>query len=207
MTTRIAAGPLAALAAVAILVAACGSGTATTGTATQPPATQAPATQGPAGTDAGQPSFDTSSFHADQKLEDLFPKAIGGEKVTVVSVSGDDFMGLGAAPELEAMLTAIGKSPSDMSVAYGGAAGVTIIGFKVAGVSGGKTFSALFDAYKQLNQSTITTVTISGKSVKKVVPKDDSGTSYVYAAQDVVFAVGGDTITDAQLNEVFSKLP
>ena len=206
MTTRLAAAPLAALAALAILVAACGSGTATA-PATQGPATQAPATQGPAGTDAGQPSFDTSSFHADQKLEDLFPKEVGGEKVTVLSVSGEDFMGLGAAPELEAMLTAIHKSASDMSVAYGGAAGVTIIGFKVAGVSGDKTFSALFDAYKQINQSTITTVTISGKSVKKVVPTDGSGTSYVYAAQDVVFAVGGDAITDAQLKEVFSKLP
>lgn len=206
MTARIAAQPLAALAALAILVAACGSGTATTAPATQASATQ-PATQGPAATDAGQPSFDTSSFHADQKLEALFPDSLGGEKMSVLSVSGEEFMGLGAAPELEAMLIALNKTASDMSVAYGGAAGVTIIGFKVAGVSGDKTFSALFDAYKQVNESTITNVTISGKAVKKVVPTDGSDTSYVYAAQDVVFAVGGETITDALLNEAFSKLP
>ncbi|MBI2780608.1 MAG: hypothetical protein HYX55_02275 [Chloroflexi bacterium] len=207
MTARTAAGPLAALAALAVVVAACGSGTATTAPATQAPATQAPATQAPGATSAGQPSFDTSSFHADKKLEDLFPKTIGTETVSILSVSGQEFMGIGSAPELEAMLTAVGKTPADMSVAYGGAAGVTIIGFKVAGVPGDKTFKALFDAYGQLNEAAITTVTISGKSVKKVVPNDDSGTSYVYAAQDVVFAVGGEAITDAQLNEVFSKLP
>ena len=60
---------------------------------------------------------------------------------------------------------------------------------------------------KQANDATITDVTIAGKAAKKAVPTDDSGTSYLYTAQDVVFAVGGDPISDAQLNEVFSKLP
>lgn len=203
MTARFTARPLAALATLAIFVAACGSGTATNA----PTATQAPATQAPAATEPGQASFPIPSFHADQKLEALFPDSIGGETMTVLSVSGEEFMGLGAAPELEAMLSALSKSASDMSVAYGSAGNVTIIGFKVAGVPGNTIFTALFDAYKQTNESTITDVTISGKSVKKVVPTDGTETSYVYAAQDVVFSVGGDGITDAQLNEVFSKLP
>lgn len=218
MTARSAARPLAALAALAIIVAACGTGTGTqapaTGAATQAPATQAPATTTPtegAAASGALPSFDLSSFHADQKLEDLFPKEIGGETLTVLSMSGDAFMGEGASPELDAALSALGKSASDLSVAFGGTSGgsstITIIAFKVAGVPGSTIFTALFNAYQQINDATITDVTISGKSVKKTVPTDDSGTSYLYTAQDVVFAVGGDGITDAQLSEIFSKLP
>jgi len=207
MTARIAAGPLAALAALAIVVAACGSGTATTAPVTKAPATQAPATQAATGSDAA-PSFVLPSFHADQKLESLFPDSIGGVPVAVQSISGEQFMALGKSPELDAMLATLGKSASDLSVAFGSAgATVTIIGLRVAGVPGSTTFTALFNAYKQANAATITDVTISGKSVKKAVPTDDSGTSYLYSAQDVVFSVGGDGITDAQLAEAFSKLP
>lgn len=206
MTARLTAGPLAALAALAILVAACGSGTATTAPATQGP-THAPATLAPLATNSAG-SFVVPSFHADQQLESMFPDTIGGVKVEVQSIAGDQFMALGSSPELDAMLATLGKSASDLSVAFGSAgATVTIIGFRVAGVPGSKTFTALFDAYKATNDATITDVTISGKSVKKAVPTDDSGTSYLYTAQDVVFAVGGDGITDAQLAEAFSKLP
>lgn len=211
MNARIAARSLAALAALAIVIAACGNGAATTAPVTQAPVTQAPATQ-PAATQGavateGLPSFALPSFHSDQKLEDLFPEQIGGVEVTVLSMSGDQFMIGGASPELDAALAKLGKSASDLSVAFGSAGTITIIAFKVAGVPGSTIFTALFDAYKQTNDSTVTDVTIAGKSAKKAVPSDDSGTSYLYSAQDVVFAVGGDPITDAQLNEVFSKLP
>lgn len=214
MTARLAAGPLALLAALAIVVAACGSGTATqapvTAGPTQPAATQPAATttttQGPAATGA-EPSFDLSSFHGDTDLESLFPKEIDGKPLIVLSMTGDQFMGQGSSPELDAALSALGKSTSDLSVAFGGVSNVTIVAFKISGVPGSAILNALFTAYQ--NQSgTITDMTISGKSVKKVVPADATeGTSYIYAVQDVVFAVGGDGITDAQLNEAFSKLP
>ncbi|MEO5703612.1 MAG: hypothetical protein ABIR64_01310 [Candidatus Limnocylindrales bacterium] len=209
MKTRTLALPLAALTSLAILVAACGGPAATQGPgATSAAVTQAPVTQAPAGTGGAQATLDLSSFHADLKLEDLFPKEIGGQTLTVLSMSGADFMVGGTSPELEATLTALGKSPSDLSVAFGGVSPITIIAFKIAGVPAGSILTEFFKKIQQESPSVITDVTISGKSVKKSVPTDTSEeTTYIYTYQDVVFAVGGEGVTDAQLAEVFSKLP
>jgi hypothetical protein len=215
MTARPSALPLAALAALAIVVAACGpAGTATQapggtqGPATQAPATQAPATQGPASTDGALPSFDLSSFHADADLEDLFPDEIGGEEMTVLSMSGADFLGEGASPELDATLSALNKQPSDLSVAFGGAGMITIIAFQIDGVPANTIRDALFQAYEAETEATSSNVSIGGKSVTKFTPADSSeDPTYIHATQDVIFVVGGSDITDALLNEVFSKLP
>lgn len=211
MTTRMLALPLAALTSLAILVAACGSGAATQapgatqGAATQAQATQAAPTQGAVATGAAGPSLDLSSFHADVKLEDMFPKEVGGTAVVVLSMTGDQFMGQGASPELDAALAALGKSSSDLSVAFGGAGAITIVAFRIQGVSGSSLLTALFTAYAQDAGTTVTDVTIAGKAAKKIVAPDE--TTYVYAAQDAVFGVGGEAITDAQLTEAFTKLP
>lgn len=214
MTARITARPLAALAALAIVVAACGNGAATSAPATQgAPATQAPATQAPVATQGavatdGLPSFALPSFHSDQDLEDLFPDEIGGVDITVLSMTGDQFLGQGTSPELDAALSALGKSASDLSVAFGGAGTITIIAFKIAGVPASSIETALFQAYQQQTEATISDATFSGKSVKKITPTDTSeDISYLYGVQDVIFAVGGMDVTDAQLTEVFSKLP
>lgn len=207
MTARITARPLAALAIVAIAVAACGNGAATTGPATQAPATQPAATQGAVATD-GIPSFALPSFHSDQQLEDLFPDQIGGEDVTVLSMTGDQFMIGGASPELQAALGTLGKSASDLSVAFGSVGTITIIAFKVSGIPASTISNALFQAYQQETESTISDANISGKAVKKITPTDTSEeVSYIYGVQDVVFSIGGTDVTDAQLNEVLSKLP
>lgn len=208
MTKRMLALPLAALTSLAILVAACGPGAATQapGATQGAAATQGPvATQGPAATGAGQPSLDLSSFHGDVKLEDMFPKEIGGTALVVLSMTGDQFMGQGDSPELDAALAALGKSSSDLSVAFGGAGGITIVAFRIQGVSGSSLLTALFTAYAQDEGTTVTDVTIAGKAAKKIVAPDE--TTYVYAAQDAVFGVGGEAITDAQLTEAFTKLP
>jgi hypothetical protein len=207
MNARLTARPLAALATLAIVIAACGSGAATTAPVTQAPITQAPATQAAVGS-GGIPSFALPSFHSDTQLEDLFPDQIGGEDVTVYSMSGEQFMGSGTSPELDAALQALGKSASDLSVAFGSAGTVTIIAFKVSGIPASSIQTALFQAYQQETESTISDATFSGKSVKKITPTDTTDdVSYIYGVQDVVFAVGGTDVTDAQLTEVFSKLP
>jgi hypothetical protein len=210
MTARSMSLALAALASLAILVVACGGGAATAAPgSSQGAATPAPATQGPASSDGAEFSFDLSSFHADAQLEELFPDQIGGEDLSVLSMSGDEFMGEGTSPELDAALSALNKQASDLSVAFGGATSVTIIAFQLDGVPGGTILNAIFQAYQQETGSTITDVNISGKSVKKIVPADpEEPTSYIYTAQDVVFSVGGlGDLSDATLNEVFSKLP
>ena len=212
MTIRTIALPAALLAVLALAIAACGgpAATATPGATlpagpTAAPTTGVPATQGPQPTDGALPSIDLSSFHADVDLEELFPDELGGQPVFVVSQSGEEFMGTGATIELEAALRALGKSPSDLSVAFGGTIGTVIIAFKVDGVSGSAILDALFDAYAEQTGGVITDASFGGKSVKRVVL--DGATTYVYGAQDVVFSVGGAAMTDALLTELFTKLP
>jgi hypothetical protein len=211
MTSRTARS-LTLVAGLAIVVAACGgssgaSGPATQGPATQAPTTQAPATRGPAAT-GGLQSIDTSSFHADQDLEALMPKDIGGEPVTVLSMTGDAFLIQGSSPEFEAALAALGKTAADLSVAFGGNTKITIIAFQVDGAPADQILNALFTAYQQSTQATVTDVTISGKAVKKITPASTAESlSYIYAVRDVVFSVGGTALTEALLNETFQKLP
>jgi len=212
MSARTITRPLALLAGAAILVAACGSGTATTAPVTQAPVTQAPvtqapATQAPAGTGSPEFSFDTSSFHADVDLEALFPDEIGGEPLTVLSMSGADMMGEGGSPELQAMLTALGKTPADLTAAFGGVAKVGIVAFQIKGAPGDAILAALRDAY-ETSDAVVTDMSFGGKAVKKFVPADpDESTGYIYVYQDVIFLVSGEGATEAVLNEVFSKLP
>ncbi len=204
MNARFTARPLAALATLAIILAACGSSAATNAPATQVPATQAPATQAPPA--AGGPSLDPlASFHGAQDLEALLPDEIGGVPMTKASVSGTDFMStLGGSEELGNALTALNKTPADLSVAFGSAGTGTIFAFQVNGVPGGQILTALFAA--QSEGSTITDVSLGGKAVKKVVASGETSSSYIYATQDVVFvALAG--AADAQLNDLFSALP
>ena len=204
--------PLALVAGLAIIVAACGGGAATQGpgasSATTVPATVAPATQTPVES-GGIPSFDTSSFHADQDLESLMPKDVGGEPITALSMSGTEFVAVGSSPELEAALSSLGKSPADLSVAFGGNTNITIVAFQVYGAPADQILNAMFSAYQQETQATISDATLGGKHVKKVTPSDTTeDVSYIYAVRDVVFAVGPtDATTDALLNEAFQKLP
>jgi hypothetical protein len=198
-----------ALLATAIGFAACSSG----GAATNAPATQAataPATQAPAATDAGNPSFALPSFHGNVDLEKLIPTSLAGEPMTTLSMTGDQFVGSGADAQLGAVLTALNKQPSDLSVAFGGNSTVTIIAFQVNGVSGSQILDAFYNATKATLEATITDVTIAGKAAKKETPTDTTeDPSYIYVKGDVVFSIAGagGPLTDAQLAEVFQKLP
>lgn len=210
MSARTIRRALPVLATLAFAVVACGgpAATATPGTTepggpTAPVITAPPAT--PGGTGSDLPTFALPSFQSDAELEELFPDELGGEPLTVLSMSGGEFMGSGGSPELDAALGALGKSASDLSVAFGGTGSTAIIAFQVDGVPGGQILDALFDAFEQETKATITDASFAGKSVKKVIT--DGETSYIYTAQDVVFIVGGESVTDAQLTEALSKLP
>lgn len=207
MTPRAKAGSSAALAILSIVIAACGNGAATTAPATQGAvATQASATQVPSTAVPGGPSTDPlASFHGAQDLEKLLPDAIAGVPVIKASVTGTDFMStLGGSEELGTALTALGKTPADMNVAFGSAGTGTIFAFQVNGVPGDQIVSALFAA--QSEGSTVTDVTLGGKAVKKVIASGETTASYIYTAGDVVFVTLAN-ITDAQLNDLFAALP
>jgi hypothetical protein len=159
-------------------------------------------TQAPAATSGPGATLDLSSFHADVQLEALFPDSIGGVPLAPFSMPGTAMVG-GDSPEIDAMLTALNKTPADLSAAIAGGATFQILAFQVDGASGTAILDALFDAYAA-ETATAVDATVGGKSVKKVT--SDGEISYVYATQDVVFLVAG-AVTDPVLNEIFSKLP
>jgi hypothetical protein len=203
---------LSLLAGAVVIVVACGpagSATATPGATSAAVATQVPVTEAPASTDGGLPTFALPSFVGDQELEDMLPDQIAGEDLTVLSMTGPEFLSSGGGTELQAMLTSLGKQPSDLSVAFGGTMNVSIVAFRVKGVPAGQLLPALIGAYQQEIDASPTQVSFGGKSVTKFTPTDASeGVTYIYPAGDTVFAViGMGSATDAMLNEVFSKLP
>jgi len=183
---------------------------ATTAAVATPSVTEAPPTESAAPSEAANPSFVLPSLSADKNLEDLLPDQLGGKAVQKLSVSGDQFLGMGegSAGELQKVLTALGKKPSDLSVAFGGNENATVIAYRVKGVPAEQILTGLTTAFAGSNNATITDVTYGGKPVKKIVTTgSDAGTVYVYTAGDVVFLIGGEGLSDALLNEAFSKLP
>jgi hypothetical protein len=204
MTARRAGTTLALLTGAALLVVACGG--ATTAPTTGASGTQAPPSE--AAPSIGLPgSFALPSFHSNVDLEKMIPAEIGGEAITTQSMSGAQFLGT-PNNEFANVLSGLGKQPSDLSVAFGFNTQLSVIAFQISGTPG----NAILDAFKNSSTDlgTLTDVSYGGKAVKKLTPTDASeGTSYIYTTQDVVFVVSavGDTVTDALLNEAFSKLP
>lgn len=211
MTARTSVRALALLTG-ALLVAACAGGAPTNApAATQDGLATAAATQGPGATDASEPSFALPSLHGNVDLEKLIPASIGGEDMTTMSMTGEDFVGSGSDTDLTAVLDALNKQPADLSVAFGGNTAVQIIAFQVSGVPGSQILDAFRSAAGSTLAVTISNTTIAGKAAQKVTPTDTTQLpSYLYIKNDVVFSIaaGGDVgLTDAQLTEVFQKLP
>jgi hypothetical protein len=207
MTTRHAGGTLALLAGAALLVAACSGAASTSAPTTAPttlPTTQP--TQAAPSLEIPGSSLALPTFHSNVDLEKLIPSQIGGEAVKTQSMSGAQFLGTPNNAFAGALAT-LGKQPSDVSVAFGFNMQLSVIAFQIRGTQG----SAILDAFKNTTQDvgTLTDASFGGKAVKRLTPSDTiEGVSYIYTTQDVVFVVSGTTtLTDALLNEAFSKLP
>ncbi|HEX3266138.1 MAG TPA: hypothetical protein VHR16_10765 [Candidatus Limnocylindrales bacterium] len=208
MTARLLPRVLALVAAGATFVAACGGSTATTAPTVAPP-TVAPTV---AAASSALPGFSfalPSGFNADKDLEALLPDSIAGETVTKLSMTGDSFMGIGQGTEdLQKVLDQFGKSPSDLSVAFGGTSKASIVAFRIKGVDGGKIFDAFAAAAGNRDVGSISDVTIAGKPAKKVV--DSSGsTIYLYATGDAIITVtdANSALTDDLLQQIFQQFP
>jgi hypothetical protein len=212
MTARRTGTALSLLVGLALAVVACSGNAATTGpstaAATEPSATEPSATEAPGTSGLPGFSFALPSFTADTELEAMFPSEIAGEKLTVLSMTGSDFLGSGTAGnEIGPILTQLGKAPSDLSVAFGGTTSVSVIAFRIKGVPADQFLNAYTQSAPQ--GATITDASLGGKSVKKVISPDSPDT-YIYLKGDVIWTVGGSGTTaptDALLNEAFSKLP
>jgi hypothetical protein len=209
MTARRTATGLATLMGATLLIVACGPAanatTTPTTTPTTPAATQAAGSGAPASDGLPGFSFALPSFTSDAELEAKFPKELGGEAITVLSMNGTNFLGSGmSGDEIGPILTQLGKSPSDLSVAVGGTMNIQVIAFRIKGVPAEQFLNAYTSAAPQ--GAVITDASFGGKSVKKVVATGQEGV-YLYLKDDVIWTVGGSGLTDALLNEAFSKLP
>jgi hypothetical protein len=200
---------LATVLAPALLIAACGGGGPTTVPTQATP------------TDPGLPSFDIPtfdlgsfalpsfalpSFAGDEELEAMLPDSIGEQTVIKQSLTGQDFinLGMGGAAALEDMLTEMGASIDDLSVAIGSAGGLVVFAYQIEGQSAEQVFDGLEAALQAGGGGTVSDITVGGRSVIQVTTPAE--TTYIYLASGVVFIIGG-TVTPELLEDAVTQLP
>ncbi len=163
-----------------------------------------------------EPPFAQPSLTADKDLEALFPTDIGGQSVTIQSMSGSDVASNGSVPEeLTQALAAQGKTLDDVSIAYGyyvdssspNGSGI-MTAFQVKGIDMNGLSSVLIPLV--LNGETPASqvqTQISGKDVtvvKATAETTDADATYLYPKNDILWVVQA---VDPSLTEIFSKLP
>jgi hypothetical protein len=155
-----------------------------------------------AGSSAGA-SFALPSLPSEAKdLEALLPDTICGSKATKLSMNGASFLS-STGSEFSAALSALGKTPADVSVAVAGGASCSAVVFRIAGVDQNALQSAILAAVPKAGTAP-TQTTIGGKSVFSVT--DESGKkSFVYFKNDTVFIA--ETATDADAAALLQTLP
>jgi hypothetical protein len=153
------------------------------------------------------PSFEIPSFSfpsEDKDLEARLPNQINGVTLIKYSFKGGDFIESGGASskDLIDLLTALGKTPNDMSVAFAGdpngALNVQIGAFKVAGADSNALLAAFVTATKQQSPNDVVTQgNVGGKNVTQITdPADtESGSVYIYSNGDVLFYVASPDAT------------
>jgi len=188
--------------AVAGLAAACSS-SSTPAPASQAPASQAPASQAAAATDNGGGSISIPSFPSEAKdLEAMLPAKYCNTPLTKASMSGASVLGSGTDPTFAAALQALGKSPNDVSIAFGTANGATdpkcqvnFFALRIAGADQGQ-FQQVYEAAATKDGDTISHVNLGGKDVVKDVDSSGSAT-YAFFKGDVGIGVTADTDDEA----------
>jgi hypothetical protein len=168
-------------------------------------------------------------LHGDKSLEALIPTEIGGEKLTISSMNAAVFAG-GSNSDLNAVLTRLGRSINDVSLAGGTAvSGLNIVAIRVAGANQDALMNEIVTAGQKDAGSPAPSVThtnIGGKDFVSITPAfetpepvslepgespeptetpDVRKVEYLYGRGDVIFQVSG--ATPAQLTEVAGKLP
>jgi len=198
--------PLAASAALAVFVAACG------GSATAAPSAAAPsAAASVAPSVEPSPSPEASAAAAasaapaasgalpsitlpnqDTNLEAVLPSTFNGVTLQKFSMKGAQFLGQDPTSDFNKAVTALGLTTADISVAVAtdptAKTDVTFVAIRFAGADSGKLLE-VFQASAKASGSLLSSVNLGGKDVIKT--KDSSGTSfsYFYVRNDVVLGV------------------
>lgn len=142
------------------------------------------------------PSFAFPS--EDKDLESRLPSQLNGIALTRYSFTGATFLRSGSAnsQDLIDLLSSLGKTPADLSVAFAsdttGTLDVQMGAFRVAGADPNLLLAGFIAAArKSTPEDVITQVNAGGKNVTQIVDPTDtaSGTVYIYASRDVLFYV------------------
>jgi hypothetical protein len=146
-------------------------------------------------------------------LEALIPTQVKDQTLQKLSFKGTEFLGSDSSSNAEflAMLSSLGKTPNDVSVAIGSAAkpAVTVGAFRIAGADGNR----IMDEFKKAAQKsagssvTFTSSNLGGKDVQTYTdPKQSSqGPQYMYTKGDILFLV--QSTDQASVADALSKLP
>jgi hypothetical protein len=148
------------------------------------------------------PSFVLPS--TDKELEALIPNSLCGQAVTKFSFSGSTFE-TSADPEFRQLLSALGKSPSDVSMAVGitGSSGKCSAGiFRVKGADPNR-FKQVFLAAAAKSGDNYSETSIGGKTV--LADPNSENIQYGYFKDDALFFASADT--SAHAAEVLAALP
>ena len=128
MFPKRALAPLILTTSVAIVALACGPVTASgapssSAAAPTPPASaSAPASGSPAASGSGEASASASAAASADTGADpaaLIPETVGDVQVSVIQADGESFVAANVSRRLAPILTALGKTPADVTVASG----------------------------------------------------------------------------------------
>ena len=154
----------------------------------------------PSGGSFAIPSFTIPSFalpSGDKALEARLPDSINGVTFQKYSIAGPDFLNDPSSPgasDLNAALTALGKSPSDVGVAVAadpsGQIDLTLGAFQIVGTDSGALINAFVNATKnETPGAVVTTASVGGKNVTEITNPEqaDQGPIAIYANGDTLF--------------------
>jgi hypothetical protein len=151
------------------------------------------------------------SFASDPDLEALFPDAVGGQSLSIQSMTGADIIGSGdpddpSRQRLEQALALQGKTLADVSVAYAFSAdgAASILAFRIRGGDAAALAPILVPIIAQDQEFQQAASEVAGKAVIVFTSEDGSDTAYVYTSGEVVWIV---TATEPALTEIFTALP
>lgn len=201
---------IAALAALVIILAACGP-TASSGSAepsSQASIAESPASQAPAETPA--------NGNGGSELDAILPHEVDGIAIEYNFDSGAAAMGSEAVPpESQAIFDRLGADVNDVSTAFAIAVDpssadpanpriITIVAFRVAGADEGQLRQE-FRASMEQEGNVFTEANVGGKNVLAYRPEGAQADSYLYVKSDIVFLAGAYPVELAV--EVLSALP
>ena len=218
--------PLRLIVLLALAVSGCATSTAPSSAppSSAPPSGAAPSTAAasasisasPAASDSASPESGSTAAAASASpaaidLTALLPADVGGHKLTKSQFGGADFASSGSVqPQMVDLLTSLGRSPVDMTLAIADdpshGTDLSITAFSVRGIAVDAFLQAYLPVVRaSVPEAAISQATRAGRPVYLIANLPGTGTQVLLVGTQALFVV---TATDdALVDEALSKLP